>query len=213
MNYRPAYLLVLVSILSLQISAQGELTIRYGFKGGLNVSNTSTGVGSGPSYKDPKAKMGFAAGAFVNIPLSDRFSLQPELLYSKEGSKQDGLPPSASSSNYTQLFEMNLNYIILPVMVQLNDEESGLYIEAGPQLSWLATSKLASSIDVSNILPLEPFKAYFNSRVLSASLGAGINLLNGIGIGARYNFGITPVTEDIGIMKSNALFIGAHFKF
>ena len=74
MNYRSAYLLVLISIISLQASAQDDLTIRYGFKGGLNVSNTSTGVGSGPSYKDPKAKMGFAAGAFVNIPLSDRFN-------------------------------------------------------------------------------------------------------------------------------------------
>ncbi len=48
--------------------------IKFGLKAGLNVSNLSN--------MDMNSKAGFYGGAFVNIPVSKDFSVQPEVLYS-----------------------------------------------------------------------------------------------------------------------------------
>ncbi|WP_099767222.1 hypothetical protein [Chryseobacterium sp. 52] len=37
-------------------------------------------------YNDQKLKAGFNAGVFVHIPVAEKFSIQPELLFSQLGS-------------------------------------------------------------------------------------------------------------------------------
>lgn len=64
--------------------------ISYGIKGGLNYSNLVYEFeDSNNDFLDFYAKVGFYAGGFINISLSDKFSLQPELLYSSQGAKLD----------------------------------------------------------------------------------------------------------------------------
>lgn len=209
-NHFYIFLILIVSFKNSK--AQEDPIIRYGIKVGVNASNTSTGFGSGPSFKDPKSKFGAVAGFIVNIPLTYRLTLQPELTYSLEGSKQQGIPPNASSSTFTDIYLMKLNFVNFPVMLQYNDEESGLYLEAGPQLNWIVSSKLETKVNTENVSTGTNFKGYFNSRMLSVGMGAGINLINNIGFGARYIMGITPVTEDLGIMKTNSFYLGVHYK-
>lgn len=59
-----------------------------GLKAGFNLSSTKDGFGSGLQdlFKNPNFKGGLAAGAFVHIPLPGPFAIQPELLFSSEGS-------------------------------------------------------------------------------------------------------------------------------
>jgi hypothetical protein len=69
-------------------SAQSDIT--YGIKGGLNYANLVYEFeDSNNDFLDFNAKVGFYAGGFINISLSDKFSLQPELLYSSQGAKLD----------------------------------------------------------------------------------------------------------------------------
>jgi hypothetical protein len=206
------YIILILIFCFEQSKAQDDPIIRYGIKVGMNVSNTSTGFGSGPSFRDPKSKIGAAAGFIVNIPLSYRLTLQPEITYANEGSKQQGIPPNASSSTYTDMYLMKLNFVNIPVMLQYNDEESGLYLEAGPQLNWIVSSKLETKVTSENTPAEKNIKGYFNSRTLSVGIGAGINLINNLGFGARYTMGVIPVTEDIGTMKTNSFYLGVHYK-
>jgi hypothetical protein len=207
------FYIILILIFCFNYSnAQEDPIVRYGIKVGMNVSNTSNGFGSGPSFRDPKSKIGTVAGFIVNIPLSYRLTLQPEINYANEGSKQQGIPPNASSSTYTDIYLMKLNFVNIPVMLQYNDEESGLYLEAGPQLNWIVSSKLETKVTSENTPAEKNIKGYFNSRTLSVGIGAGINLINNIGFGARYTMGVIPITEDIGTMKTNSFYLGVHYK-
>src|SRR4029078_3190994 len=55
---------------------------KFGLKAGLNVSTLSNTYGS-----EYGSKLGFNAGALAHIHLSPYWSLQPEVLYSGQGTK------------------------------------------------------------------------------------------------------------------------------
>lgn len=90
-----------------------------------------------------KIKAGFHTGVFANIPVSYKFSIQPELLFSQLGSKSD-YNYRTSSGNYriTQHYDYStiLNYLSLPVMVQYNILPQ-LYVEAAPEFGYLLGGK------------------------------------------------------------------------
>ena len=100
--------------------AMSSLTFaqQFGLKGGMNVSSISA-----DGWDDSKAKIGFYGGLFMNAPLAENFSIQPELIYSQYGNK------STSTSTYTlgnstitskTTGSTNLDYLALPVMFQYN---------------------------------------------------------------------------------------------
>ena len=57
--------------------------VRFGVKGGLNIA-TLTG-----DVQDASTKVGFHVGGFAEIKVSDKFAVQPELLFSTQGAKSD----------------------------------------------------------------------------------------------------------------------------
>jgi hypothetical protein len=61
--------------------AQG---VRYGLKGGPSYTTVVGQHVDGAAYR-----WGFHGGVLVNIPLNDRFSLQPEVLYSQKGTYEE----------------------------------------------------------------------------------------------------------------------------
>jgi len=73
------------------LSAQAQ----PGIKLGLNNSNLSNTI-----LQD---KQDIYVGAFVNIPLADYYTLQPEILYSRQG----------GISNSTEFGDVNINYIAI----------------------------------------------------------------------------------------------------
>lgn len=58
---------------------------QFGIKGGMNVSSISD-----DGYDDTKSKVGYYGGVFVNIPASESFSIQPEVIYNNLGSEVKG---------------------------------------------------------------------------------------------------------------------------
>ena len=80
----------------------------FGFKAGVNISTFRTAV----DYPDfeAKPKIGQVYGAFVEIPLSSRFILQPEFLYSQMGAK--------GNSSLWGTVTFRYNYFSIPVLVK-----------------------------------------------------------------------------------------------
>ena len=80
----------------------------FGFKAGANLSDFRTAV----NYPDfqPNFKIGQVYGVFVEIPLSSRFILQPEFLYSQLGSK--------ANSAFWGSVTFRYNYFSIPVLVK-----------------------------------------------------------------------------------------------
>ena len=104
----------------------------FGLKVGLNYSNIWDG--NGQDFKTT-AKVGFAGGAFLGIPLGKYLGLQPEVLISQKGVTGTG---TILFSPYS--FTRTTTYLDIPLQIQLKPSEF-LTIVAGPQYSYLLNQK------------------------------------------------------------------------
>jgi hypothetical protein len=143
---------------------------KYGVKGGLNMSNVSNAEGS-------SSLLAFHLGGFAEFKISDKFAVQPELLYSAQGAKF-----SAGGVSFTT----NLNYINIPVMAKYYVADA-FSIEAGPQIGFLMSAK-EDGTDI---------KEFCNSTDFGINLGAGYNLNETMSLGLRYNMGLSDVQKDL----------------
>ncbi|NIF05255.1 PorT family protein [Chryseobacterium sp. Tr-659] len=168
-------------------------SVRFGLKAGLNISRFSD--------SDSRFKTGFNAGVFANIPVAKDFSFQPEVLYNQVGTKA-----KANSG-----LKVNVDYISVPLMLQYNALPN-LYLEAGPQFSFLVNSKLRYKSYSTNT------KDQFKTFDFGVGIGAGYYLTENIGITARYVAGLTDVVKNTpgvydGKSKNNVIQVGLVYKF
>lgn len=183
-------------LLSAGIYSQAQ--IKYGVKAGANFYKVT---GDEDFEASRKTKVGLAGGAFVNFSLSETFSVQPELLYSQEGNKQKEGDESAN---------LKLNYINIPVLLQYN--ASGFYGETGPQVGFLTSAKI--KYEMGGEEETTDVKDAFKSINFSWAVGLGYRLSNGLGIGARYNIGISNIVDAEGASaKSSGFHIGLSYTF
>lgn len=174
-------------------STASSSPVRFGVKAGLNISTLTE--------NDFNSKAGFYGGVFANIPVAQDFSFQPEVLYSGMGAKIKG-------SNDVKV---NLDYISIPLMLQYNALPN-LYLEAGPQFSFLINSKLKANSNSADA------KDLFKSFDFGIGLGAGYYFTQNIGVTARYVAGLTDVAKnrpDLSEDKAkNGVFqVGLAYKF
>lgn len=152
----------------------------FGVKGGVNVAsvggNAYAGLGGLSSFG---SKVSFHVGGLVEIPMSEKLSVQPELLYSSQGSNWAFNTTGAN---------LKLDYVNLPVMVKYYIIE-GLSAEAGPLAGFL----LSTNGDK------EDFKSLDVAVAIGASYKIGANLF----VGLRYNKGIMNINNDANLNGSN----------
>jgi hypothetical protein len=156
------FVLVLFTMTSL-IHAQG---IGLGIKAGANFANQAVKDVSTKSVTD------YHFGAYLNLNLSDKFGITPEVLYSAYGSKWEDV-------------KVDYNYISIPVMIRIMPIKL-LSLEAGPQFSFLTKAKVEDVGDVKDQLKNNDFGLAF---------GAGIHLPMGFQVGARYVLGFTDISD------------------
>lgn len=190
---------IIVVLLLVFINSNAQENVRFGLKAGLNISKlTISGVDVSPEIN---SKLGFHAGGFLSIKISEKFGLQPEVLYSNQGYK------TKIVENFDEYkIVANLNYISIPIMLKFYPAKK-FNIEVGPQLSFLLNHK--------RIVEYSPFAATFDPTIpnsitaevdyedLTQSIEFGLNTgvsyqINKNIIGtARYNFGISNVNKKL----------------
>jgi len=95
----------------------------FGLKAGLNYSD----VRNADAIADLKPKTSYHVGAFAQFSITDWFSLQPEVLYSRKG---------YDSTNVTR----KLDYFDVPILFVFNPLDN-VSFHVGPQASLLITAK------------------------------------------------------------------------
>jgi len=165
--------------------------ITFGVKGGVNFTPRPTG----DVVENPKGKVGFYAGGFVNIPISEHFSIQPEVLYTMTGTK-DTNHYSTFSRSYTTTDHL----LTIPVMLQYNFTPK-FYLEAGPQATIILSgnSKTTTNDNINNTSYVENFKST-NTFQANFAVGAGYNITPNLGVSTRY-------------VTNNGLQVGLSYKF
>jgi hypothetical protein len=165
--------------------------VNIGIKGGLNVFNIHND--NGVKYD---AKTGLHLGLLGHIHLDKEWAVQPEIVYSSQGAKYN----FANSET-----RVNLDYINVPVLLQYMFD-NGFRFEAGPQVGFLINAKTGNKIDVID-----------NYKSIDFGLGLGIGYIKpstGLGIDARYNLGLSDITENNSVKSTNRGFqLGVFYQF
>jgi hypothetical protein len=144
--------------------------LEFGLKAGANYSNfTDANFPTDPL-------VGFHAGATVAFKITRNFLIQEDFLFSSQGAKIKG----------GELGDQNLklSYISVPFLLKYRTN-IGFYIEAGSQFG-MKVSESVSGVNTEN----------FAKKVdLAAAGGIGFQSKLGLGIGVRYIYGLSKVSD------------------
>ncbi|MAX70964.1 MAG: hypothetical protein CMC76_07640 [Flavobacteriaceae bacterium] len=178
-------------------NAQSDSTTpQLGIKGGLNSSSITS-----DDFGDTKSRTSFNVGLLAEIPLSERISIQPELLYSGQGfdieeRDQDNIFDTDENIEY------QLDYIQVPVLLKLYLVK-GLSVEAGPQFGF----KIHEEIDYQpnadgGDVEISEDDSYVKDVDTGVALGASYKFDSGFFINGRYTIGLTDIYKDDTIFQN-----------
>ncbi len=188
---------LLLTIMIFSVAGTTLAQTRPGIKVGLNNSNISN------TTLDTKS--GIYIGAFVDIPISDYYTLQPELLYSNQGGK----------SNSDQYGDVNINYISIGL-------PNKFYVSSNKGFHFI----LGLGLDINfenNFVNLTNFNGDDEISPVDVSVfgGIGYEFDFGLILEARYKqgtvsvdfFGEDDLYEEAGSNLNGVFQIGAAYKF
>lgn len=183
--------IILAAVLFMATSAtiQAQL-LQFGVKGGVNFASQTGDAGLNGVAFDKDGITSYHVGVLAEIKLLEKFSIQPELLYSTQG---------ATYKNAVSEFKNKLGYLSIPVMAKfyLNNTFS---VEVGPQASFLLSEK--NDFDVKDA---ETFEFGLNA-------GLGVKLTKSIFLQGRYGLGLTEASKNADV-KNSTFQISAGFLF
>ncbi|MEO6729332.1 MAG: porin family protein [Candidatus Dojkabacteria bacterium] len=141
---------------------------------------------------DTDYETGFYAGGFVNIPIVDRLSFQPEVLFSQKGyqSQRIGILGDGTLTQTT-------NWIDIPVLAKI-EAVKGFNIYLGPQISFLTktTTKYDGTFSSAQQTTYEDDADKFKKSIVGGVLGVGIDLGKSLSINGRYALDFQKNNED-----------------
>lgn len=130
--------IIAISILTIP-SVKSQEKIQFGVKGGVNFTTMT----SNDYLYDEKYKTGLYLGATFEIPLGEKFSIQPEILYSSQGIKGKALVnyPSLLPGTMPVVYaEHKLDYIKIPVLAKWYLIKN-FSLEIGPSFNFLVNDE------------------------------------------------------------------------
>jgi hypothetical protein len=169
-----------------QAATGNGLSAKFGIKGGLNLTSLYV-----DNVSSEHMKAGFNAGVFAKLPVTEGFSIQPELLYSVKGAKD-------TYDNFLQgsgQYRFNLGYVELPVLAVVNLGKN-FNIHAGGYAAYLVSANVKDvnsdgSIQGATDLGVDNFRRWD----FGLAGGVGFDIQN-FTLGARYNYGLTNIGKS-----------------
>lgn len=164
-----------------------------GLKAGMNVASLSNSNGTNMG-----SRLGLHAGLLAHIHLNPSWAIQPEVVYSSQGAKY-----TISDGEH----QLALNYINIPLQFQYMFS-NGFRLQTGPQVGFLASVKDERRNTETGIFTSEDFKT------VDFSWGAGLGYLSysGLGVDARYNFGISNINNaGTNVLRNNVFQLGLFY--
>ena len=168
-------ILALASFFTKNIDAQS-------FNGGIMAGAVTSQV-QGDHYNGFH-QLGWTAGAYVNLPLGNSFSWQPEIKYSLFGSHSDVKEVDAGLREYN----LRLHYIEMPVMFRYRFDGSLDFVtlELGPSLDFLMHYRDDTETSLNERAPWLFFS-------ITGNIGVHFDLSDRWGIGVRSMNSLTPI--------------------
>ena len=178
------YILTAITLFTTTISIA---QVNIGVKGGLNFSDAKADVFIDAVNDAPSTYTSFLVGGFVEIPVYQNFSFQPEIIYSKKGFTLD----EATSFNVLGLdipigakATTSINYIETPLLakVKLGTDKIKIYGVAGPSIGYATSAKIQPKVTVLIDFNLPEINLNLSDNIYNRTDISGI-----IGGGAEYS--------------------------
>jgi hypothetical protein len=158
--------------------------IKFGIKGGYVNANYGADADNGD------ARSGAYLGGLIDFTVSEKFHIQPELLYTMEGNGET---------------DADLNFLRIPVLAKIYVDKA-FSVHAGPEFAFVAGGG--------------EIKRYLKSMDIALGFGACYELPSGLFFDARYNWGLTDLNdfpagsgvEDFKVTQ-NSFNIGLGYRF
>ena len=188
---------ILAAGLALMASPGYAQNITYGGKVGVNFADVNQT--QGPDSTDKKA--GLVVGGFVEKPLSNTISFQPEVLYSQKGAKDHSENPEVS---------INVSVIQIPTLLKFNvapKSPAHPFIVIGPGFAWVTSAKLKQD---SNELDIKDDTEGFDPTFVIGFGGRYGNFMGEI----RYDLGFRDLSKESDVTaKSRTLSLMGGYSF
>lgn len=189
-----------IAVVGFSAVGMAQQQVKFGPKAGVNFANLS-------GMDNSEMLTGFHVGAVAEIKFNDKFSVQPEVVYSAQGVKHKGSGEGKQHNDYINVPIMAKYYIV-----------DGFSVEAGPQVGFLMKSEAKggnTTVDT---------KDFYKSVDFGLGLGLSYDLPMGFFVNARYNLGLSKANEDFkseigGVtietkdLKNNVIQVGVGYKF
>ena len=185
--------LILAAVAVFTFGAATAQDMKFGVKAGLNLANTTADGAA--------MKVGGNFGVFGDFKVSDKFSVQPEILYSMQGTKAS-TTQSAGGFTLTGEGTQSLSYINIPVMGKFFVTDD-LSLQVGPQIGFLMSVKEEVVITSNNqsIFPNQTSsstdKTNYNSVDFGLNFGVGYNITEKFMVDLRYNLGLSEIEKNL----------------
>ena len=148
-----------------------------GIKGGLNLVNLSGDL------EETSFKPAYHLGLFGHLMISEDYTLQPEIIYSKQGANNE-------DSDYSYA----LHYLNVPIIGKFYVSDR-INLQIGPQIGFLLDSEFQNGIDIG----LEDW-----TKGTSLAIGLGIGYDHEIFVfDIRYNMGLSNIFDPFELTLPN----------
>ena len=187
---RKIALLITLTIFGLtQANAQN-----FGFKGGYNYSSFNGDVAKDNTLK---GLSGFYVGALLELPLGDVISLQPEVIYSRQGAVWEQKDILGEFKK-----DFKLDYLNIPVMAKVN--LGPLFLQGGVQFGFLVGKPEVSYTRGAQRISQKLDKDAYASFDFGVGAGLGVNLSQHFFVEARYTHSLTNALDPDNNSLKNA---------
>lgn len=178
------------------LTVRAQESVVFGAKAGVNFTNMNS-----DSFSDNNSLTGLHLGLLAEVPVTNRFSIQPEVLYSTMGTSADEIMLGGSSPRTT---EYKLDYIQVPVLAKVYLTQS-LSLEAGPSFNFLVNEEIGG--DETDL---------GSSFEFGGAVGASYKFRGGFFADVRYFNGFTDAIDSenyTNSIKNNGFQVGVGFMF
>ena len=178
-----AILVTILAVAAAPTFAQSNVT--GGVKIGVNFSKLTFTEEDVEDDETTDSRTGLVIGGFVDVPITELFSFQPEILYAQKGGKQE--IPGLGDSKF------KLDQIQIPLLFKASFAGTSVrpFVVAGPGFGFVTSAKidepdLDEDIDVKDDIA---------SVEITGIIGAGLQFGRGI-VEFRYDHGFTDLDDE-----------------
>ena len=200
----------LLVALFVSMSSSAQLGTAFGVKAGTNYAQFISDdfiVDFSFTPVEFQGKIGYYVGGFMNIGLSDKLSIRPELLFANQGTRTFYLygrqrdTPREPEIELDVKTNVNEHTLLLPVVFRYGLTET-FFLEAGAQIAYAF-----NRTEIFRLNEFDPstegeeaqislFTSDYDKLDIGASLGVGVDLTEKLELNLRYVLGIVEREDE-----------------